>query len=100
MTDFSRTSRRQFLLTAGAAAASSILLKGCLGNPPSPADLSPRAEALELTPATTPEVTTIRLGYIPIVESAPLIIAQEKGLFARHGMTDVIIAKQASWGGS
>jgi bicarbonate transport system substrate-binding protein len=32
------------------------------------------------------------------VESAPLIIALEKGFFERHGMTDVGIFKQASWG--
>lgn len=37
MTNFSsQFSRRKFLLTAGASAASSILLKGCLGNPPEP----------------------------------------------------------------
>jgi bicarbonate transport system substrate-binding protein len=91
-------SRRSFLITVGASAASSLFLKGCLGNPPSAADLSPKAEALELSPATTPEIESVRLGYIPIVESAPLIIAQEKGFFARHGMTDVKISKQASWG--
>jgi bicarbonate transport system substrate-binding protein len=38
------------------------------------------------------------LGYIAIVESAPLIIAKEKGFFDRHGMTNVDVAKQASWG--
>ena len=28
----------------------------------------------------------------------PLVIAKEKGLFAKHGMPDVEVAKQASWG--
>ncbi len=35
--------------------------------------------------------------YIPIVESAPLIIAQEKGFFAKYGMTGVEVSKQANW---
>jgi bicarbonate transport system substrate-binding protein len=36
MTNLSNYSRRRFLLTAGASAAASLLLKGCLGNPPDP----------------------------------------------------------------
>lgn len=97
MTELSRWSRRDFLSLAGAS-ASAVLLKGCLGNPPSPSDLSPKAEAMTLSPEITPEVPGIRLGYIAIVESAPLIIAVEKGFFARHGMPNVDISKQASWG--
>ncbi|NJM64538.1 MAG: ABC transporter substrate-binding protein [Acaryochloris sp. RU_4_1] len=90
--------RRRFLFTAGASAAGAMLLKGCSLNPPSPTDLSPKAEALPLSPATTPEITAAKLGFIAIVESAPLIIAKEKGFFERHGMTNVDISKQASWG--
>jgi bicarbonate transport system substrate-binding protein len=74
------------------------MLKGCAINPPSPAELSPRAQALSLSPAQKPETTRLKLGYIAIVESAPLIIAKEKGFFDRHGMTNVDISKQASWG--
>jgi bicarbonate transport system substrate-binding protein len=91
-------SRRRFLGTAGAAFAGSLFLKGCAINPPSAADLSPKAEAMTLSPAITPEITTVKLGYIAIAESAPLIIAKEKGFFARHGMSDVGVSKQASWG--
>jgi nitrate/nitrite transport system substrate-binding protein len=47
---------------------------------------------------TGPEVTKAILGYIALTDSAPLIIAKEKGYFARHGMPDVEVAKQASWG--
>jgi bicarbonate transport system substrate-binding protein len=97
MSNFSGLSRRRFLATAGAASGA-VLLKGCLGNPPSPTDLSPRAEAMTLSPTTTPEITSIKLGYIAIAESAPLIIAKEKGFFDRHGMTGVEVSKQASWG--
>jgi nitrate/nitrite transport system substrate-binding protein len=38
------------------------------------------------------------LGYIALTDSAPLIIAKEKGLLAKHGMADVEVVKQASWG--
>ncbi|MBW4440066.1 MAG: ABC transporter substrate-binding protein [Plectolyngbya sp. WJT66-NPBG17] len=97
MTEFNFLTRRRFLWTASAAAGA-VTLKGCTLTPPSPSDLSPKAQTLSLSPAELPETTRIKLGYIAIVESAPLIIAQEKGFFARHGMTDVSIAKQPSWG--
>jgi nitrate/nitrite transport system substrate-binding protein len=48
--------------------------------------------------ATTPEVRKAVLGYIALTDAAPLIIAKEKGFFAKHGMPDVEVAKQASWG--
>jgi nitrate/nitrite transport system substrate-binding protein len=48
--------------------------------------------------AAGPEVTKAILGYIALTDSAPLIIAKEKGLFAKYGMPDVEVSKQASWG--
>lgn len=45
-----------------------------------------------------PEVKGTKLGYIALTDAAPLIIAKEKGLFAKHGVPDMDIAKQASWG--
>ncbi len=44
-----------------------------------------------------PEVAKARLGFIALTDSAPLIIAKERGLFAKYGMPDVEVAKQASW---
>jgi nitrate/nitrite transport system substrate-binding protein len=46
-----------------------------------------------------PETTKARLGFIALTDSSPLIIAKEKGLFAKHGMPDVEVLKQASWAG-
>ncbi|MEA5573905.1 CmpA/NrtA family ABC transporter substrate-binding protein [Calothrix sp. UHCC 0171] len=102
---FNQISRRKFIITAGAS-ASAILLKGCLGNPPEPggstssgANSGTKAVPVaNINPEQKPETTKVKLGYIPIVESAPLIIAKEKGFFAEYGMTDVELAKQASWG--
>ena len=45
-----------------------------------------------------PEVKGTRLGYIALTDAAPLVIAKEKGFFAKHGLPDMDIAKQASWG--
>ena len=48
--------------------------------------------------AAGPEVTKAILGYIALMDASPLVIAKEKGFFAKHGMPDVEVSKQASWG--
>ncbi len=48
--------------------------------------------------STVPEVRRANLGFIALTDSAPLIIAKEKGFFAKHGMPDVEVNRQASWG--
>ena len=45
-----------------------------------------------------PEVSGVKLGYIALTDAAPLVIAKEKGFFAKHGVKDVDVLKQASWG--
>lgn len=101
MTDFSQFTRRKFLTTAGASAAAAVFLKGCTGNPPSStptAQTSPTAApAVNMGTGETPEVTTVKLGFLPIFESAPLIIAKEKGFFAKYGLTGAEISKQSNW---
>ena len=46
-----------------------------------------------------PEVKGVNLGYIALTDAAPLIVAKEHGIFAKVGMPDVEVLKQASWGG-
>lgn len=48
--------------------------------------------------AAGPEVTKATLGFIALTDAAPLFVAKEKGIFAKYGMPDVEVAKQASWG--
>jgi nitrate/nitrite transport system substrate-binding protein len=48
--------------------------------------------------AAGPEVTKAILGFIALTDASSLVIAKEKGFFAKHGMPDVEVAKQASWG--
>ena len=45
-----------------------------------------------------PETRGVVLGYIALTDAAPLIAAKERGIFAKYGMADVQIVKQASWG--
>ena len=47
---------------------------------------------------TGPEVKGTKLGYIALTDASPLIIAKEKGYFTKHGVPEMDIAKQASWG--
>ena len=45
-----------------------------------------------------PEVKGAKLGFIALTDASPLIIAKELGLFAKYGMPEVEVLKQASWG--
>src|SRR5262245_57450400 len=49
-------------------------------------------------PGDTPETKRAVLGFIALTDSSPLIIAKEKGFYAKYGMPDVEVLKQASWG--
>ncbi len=91
-----RLNRRRFLMTAGTAAAGTLLLHSC-GGGSAPTASSEETEVV-IDPADTPETPTAKLGFIALTDAAPLIIAQEKGFFARYGMTQVSVEKQASWG--
>jgi nitrate/nitrite transport system ATP-binding protein len=42
------------------------------------------------------EKTTLTLGFMPLTDCAPLAIAQEKGFFAKHGLT-VHLQRAHSW---
>lgn len=39
---------------------------------------------------------TLVLGYVPLLDSAPLVVAQEMGLFARKGL-EVRLSKEPGW---
>src|SRR5215813_4603261 len=53
---------------------------------------------VHIAEAAGPEVKKAILGFIALTDAAPLFVAKEKGIFAKHGMPDVEVAKQASWG--
>ncbi|MFQ4136016.1 CmpA/NrtA family ABC transporter substrate-binding protein [Nodosilinea sp. PGN35] len=92
-----RLNRRRFLMTAGTAAAGTVLLHACSQGGSNQAASNTPTE-VTLDPADAPETTTAKLGFIALTDSAPLIIAKVKGFFDKYGMTDVSVEKQASWG--
>lgn len=94
----SQLSRRKFIVTAGASAAGAILINGCSSKVKGGSDnKSDTVAAVNVSAADAPEVTTATLGFIALTDSSPLIIAKEKGLFAKYGMPDVKLVKQTSW---
>ena len=42
------------------------------------------------------EKTELKLGIIPLTDCAVIVVAKERGFFAKHGL-DVTITKEASW---
>ncbi|MDB5565205.1 MAG: nrtA [Tardiphaga sp.] len=45
-----------------------------------------------------PEVKGAKLGFIALSDAGPLFVAKDKGMFAKYGMPDTDVLKQASWG--
>lgn len=43
-----------------------------------------------------PEKKDLKIGFIPLTDCAVLVIAKEKGFFAKHGL-NVELSKEASW---
>jgi nitrate/nitrite transport system ATP-binding protein len=43
------------------------------------------------------EKVALNLGFLPLTDAAPLIVAQEKGFFVKHGLTQVNLVQQTSW---
>ncbi|GBF81382.1 CmpA/NrtA family ABC transporter substrate-binding protein [Aphanothece sacrum] len=95
-----KLSRRKFILTAGATTAGTMILHGCSsgGDKQATTQASPTATTSPTTATGDgPEVTTAKLGFVALTDSAPLVIAKEKGFFDKYGMTGVEVLKQASW---
>ena len=71
---------RRHLLKRAATVASTVALSGAVKAAfPSGA----------FAQGSGPEIKGTRLGYIALTDAAPLVIAKEKGLFAKHGVPDM-----------
>jgi nitrate/nitrite transport system substrate-binding protein len=79
--------RRQFL--GGLGAAGAALLAGC-------SDKSEAKTTATKGGGNGPEVTSLRIGMIALTDCSSIVIAKEKGFFAKHGL-DVTVVKGASW---
>jgi nitrate/nitrite transport system substrate-binding protein len=84
-----RINRRSFLKRAAATASTAALMDAVRLAFPGGAHVAQ---------AAGPEVKKATLGFIALTDAGPLFVAKEKGLFAKFGMPDVEVAKQASWG--
>ncbi|ADH87732.1 nitrate-binding protein NrtA precursor, periplasmic [Ancylobacter novellus DSM 506] len=85
----SRLSRRSFLKVSAATLGTASLVEALRFSFPG---------GVPSAYAAGPETTKAVLGYIALMDASPLVIAKEKGLFAKHGVPDVEVVKQASWG--
>jgi nitrate/nitrite transport system substrate-binding protein len=77
-------SRRSVIQGAGALGAASLA-----------GSLFP---GIAVAQGTAPETRAAKLGFIALTDAAPLFVADEKGFFRKHGMTEVEVLKQSSWG--
>ncbi len=88
-----KLSRRKILTSFGIA-ASTLLLSNCTSRPISN---QPFQIKTDTKVSDSPEVPSVRLGIIPSIEIAPLLVAKNKKLFAKYGMTNVELVPFQSW---
>lgn len=43
------------------------------------------------------EKVNLEIGFIPLTDCAPLVVAKEKGFFAKHGLEQVTLSREPSW---
>jgi len=43
------------------------------------------------------EKVNLELGFIPLTDCAPLVVAKEKGFFEKHGLEEVTLNREPSW---
>ncbi|MGA9524654.1 MAG: CmpA/NrtA family ABC transporter substrate-binding protein, partial [Myxococcaceae bacterium] len=84
--------RRRELLYGAAAVASASLLTGCKSEAPA----KEAAAAPSRKSGDGPEVADLRFGMIALTDCSPIVIAHEKGLFAKYGINSTVV-KGASW---
>ncbi|MCE3273420.1 MAG: bicarbonate-binding protein [Ramlibacter sp.] len=62
------------------------------------AGLAAAFPGIVMAQGTALETKAAKLGFIALTDAAPLFVADEKGFFKKHGMTEVEVLKQSSWG--
>jgi len=43
------------------------------------------------------EKVNLEIGFLPLNDCAPLVVAKEKGFFEQHGLTQVTLSREPSW---
>ncbi|MBA3695490.1 MAG: ABC transporter substrate-binding protein [Methylotenera sp.] len=81
-------SRRDFFRTSAAGAFGAAALMGLV-----PTSIKTNAWAAG---SDAPEITEVKIGFIPLTDCAPIVVAAEMGFDKKYGIK-IIPAKQASW---
>lgn len=58
-----------------------------------------RARKTTVTSRHGLEKVNLDIGFVPLTACAPLVVAQEKGFFAKHGLDEVNLVRETSWRG-
>ncbi|AFJ99314.1 ABC transporter substrate-binding protein [Cronobacter sakazakii] len=83
MSDSSFSLSRRRLLQAGAALSGAMLLPGLMGS-------------VWAAGSDKPELETVRVGFIPLTDCAPVVMAALKGFDKKYGIR-ILPSKEASW---
>ncbi|UBF25253.1 nitrate ABC transporter ATP-binding protein [Kovacikia minuta CCNUW1] len=43
------------------------------------------------------EKINLEIGFVPLTDCAPLVVAKEMGFFAKHGLEDVTLSREPTW---
>lgn len=79
-------SRRRLLQGAAGAGLAALTTRA----------LAPQAFATGPYPSDGPELSKVSIGFVAVQSCAPLIVAHERKLFAKHGLESTLV-KEASW---
>lgn len=82
------SSRRDFFRTSAAGAFGAAALMGLV-----PVPIQTNAWAAG---SDAPEITEVKIGFIPLTDCAPIVVAAEMGFDKKYGIK-IVPAKQASW---
>jgi nitrate/nitrite transport system ATP-binding protein len=56
-----------------------------------------RIEAPAILTRNGLEKTNLEIGFLPLTDAAPLIVAKEKGFFQKYGLEDVRLNRELNW---
>lgn len=56
----------------------------------------PSSRSAAAVPPVPTRVRPLRLGFLPLTDAAPLVVAQEQGLFTKHGLS-VQLSREVGW---
>ncbi len=82
--------RRDFFKTSVAGALGAVAMMGL-----APGKLGTQAHAAG---SDAPEITEVKIGFIPLTDCAPIIVAAEMGFDKKYGIK-ITPSKEASWAG-